>query len=55
MGDTDLQVRHNVKFSAARAEEKLFSEPVILTLSTTDLYVEQVPQKPEVNQYHRIK
>ena len=55
MGDTDLQIRHDVNSSAARAEEKLFSEAVMPDLLTTDVYVEQVPQEPEVNRYHRIR
>ena len=55
MRDTDLQVRHDVKSSAVKAEEKLFSESVMPDLLTTDVYVEQIPQKPEVNWYHRIR
>lgn len=54
VGDTDLPIRQDVKSAAARAEKKLFSESVMPDLLTTDVHVEQVPQEPEVNRYHRI-
>ena len=41
MGDTDLQIRHDVKISGVSAEKKLFSESVMPELLTTNVYVEQ--------------
>ena len=53
-GDVGLQIRHGVKFSAVSAKKKLLSEPVMPDLPAADRYIEQVPQEPEVNRYHRI-
>ena len=35
--------------------KNLFSESVMPDLLTTDVYVEQIPQEPKVNRYHRIR